>query len=162
MFQFLMKFSFFFSLLGYMTKYDCSSADLNPIGGISKTDLRSFIFYCVEKFNFTSLIPILGAPPTAELEPLNDGQIQQTDEVSYPSKRVQRVLINISDDVGVGKMIDLEILRRYISSKTNWTSPILDEQYAIDDYAKMMGQGQSKLKHFEIHMADSHNASLIH
>ena len=67
-----------------MTKYDCSSADLNPIGGISKTDLRSFIFYCVEKFNFTSLIPILGAPPTAELEPLENGQIQQTDEVRLP------------------------------------------------------------------------------
>ena len=31
------------SLRGYFTKYDCSSADLNPIGSISKTDLRSFI-----------------------------------------------------------------------------------------------------------------------
>lgn len=28
------------ALRGYMTKYDCSSADINPIGGISKTDLR--------------------------------------------------------------------------------------------------------------------------
>ena len=64
-----------------MTKYDCSSADLNPIGGISKTDLRLFIRYCVKKFNFTSLIPIFNAPPTAELEPLEDGKIQQTDEV---------------------------------------------------------------------------------
>eukprot|EP00112_Aurelia_sp_Birch-Aquarium-sp1_P015458 Seg3424.3 transcript_id=Seg3424.3/GoldUCD/mRNA.D3Y31 product="Glutamine-dependent NAD" protein_id=Seg3424.3/GoldUCD/D3Y31 len=68
------------SLLGYMTKYDCSSADLNPIGGISKTDLRSFIRYCIEEFNFTSLRPIIDAPPTAELEPLENGQIQQTDE----------------------------------------------------------------------------------
>ena len=68
-----------------MTKYDCSSADLNPIGGISKTDLKKFIFYCVEKYNFTSLIGILGAPPTAELEPLKDGQLQQTDEVSAPA-----------------------------------------------------------------------------
>jgi len=68
------------SLLGYMTKYDCSSADLNPIGGFSKTDLKKFVFYCVEKYNFTSLIGILGAQPTAELEPLKDGQIQQTDE----------------------------------------------------------------------------------
>jgi len=64
-----------------MTKYDCSSADLNPIGGISKSDLKKFIFYCVEKYNYTSLIGILGAPPTAELEPLKDGQLQQTDEV---------------------------------------------------------------------------------
>ncbi len=30
------------SLRGYLTKYDCSSADINPIGGISKKDLRSF------------------------------------------------------------------------------------------------------------------------
>ena len=30
------------SLRGYMTKYDCSSADINPIGGISKKNLRSF------------------------------------------------------------------------------------------------------------------------
>ncbi|KAF6029406.1 hypothetical protein EB796_012285 [Bugula neritina] len=57
------------SLRGYMTKYDCSSADLNPIGGISKTDLRSFI-------------QILESPPTAELEPLaENGRIAQTDEV---------------------------------------------------------------------------------
>ena len=31
-----------YSLFGYFTKYDCSSADINPIGGISKTDLRGF------------------------------------------------------------------------------------------------------------------------
>lgn len=69
------------SLLGYLTKYDCSSADLNPIGGISKTDLRLFIKYCMKKFEFTSLESIFEAPPTAELEPLADGKIQQTDEV---------------------------------------------------------------------------------
>nr|KAG5704994.1 hypothetical protein BaRGS_022836 [Batillaria attramentaria] len=43
------------SLRGYMTKYDCSSADINPIGGISKTDLRMFVNHCKEKFGFTSL-----------------------------------------------------------------------------------------------------------
>lgn len=31
-------------LRGYFTKYDCSSADLNPIGSISKTDLRLLVF----------------------------------------------------------------------------------------------------------------------
>jgi NAD+ synthase (glutamine-hydrolysing) len=66
-----------------MTKYDCSSADINPIGGISKKDLKSFVFYCVEKFNFGSLITILGAPPTAELEPLRNGVAHQTDEVIH-------------------------------------------------------------------------------
>lgn len=37
------------ALRGYMTKYDCSSADVNPIGGISKTDLRSFICYAKDR-----------------------------------------------------------------------------------------------------------------
>ncbi|XP_073514933.1 glutamine-dependent NAD(+) synthetase isoform X1 [Phyllobates terribilis] len=68
------------SLRGYLTKYDCSSADINPIGGISKTDLRGFIQYCIDSFQLTALTSILSAPPTAELEPLTDGQVSQTDE----------------------------------------------------------------------------------
>nr|XP_012308432.1 glutamine-dependent NAD(+) synthetase isoform X2 [Aotus nancymaae] len=69
------------SLLGYLTKYDCSSADINPIGGISKTDLRAFVHFCTERFQLPALQSILSAPPTAELEPLADGQVSQTDEV---------------------------------------------------------------------------------
>ncbi|KAL5010219.1 hypothetical protein ScPMuIL_012524 [Solemya velum] len=68
------------SLRGYMTKYDCSSADINPIGGISKTDLKRFIIYCSSKFGYTSLQSIYQAPPTAELEPLSEGSLAQTDE----------------------------------------------------------------------------------
>lgn len=33
------------ALRGYFTKYDCSSADINPIGGIAKNDLKSFLAY---------------------------------------------------------------------------------------------------------------------
>lgn len=70
------------SLRGYFTKYDCSSADLNPIGSICKTDLRSFIMYCSEKFEIKTLKAIYDAPPTAELTPLDpNGQIEQLDEV---------------------------------------------------------------------------------
>ena len=68
------------ALRGYMTKYDCSSADINPIGGISKTDLRKFLVYAKDKFNLSVLSEIIAAPPTAELEPLKDGQLAQTDE----------------------------------------------------------------------------------
>ena len=63
-----------------MTKYDCSSADINPIGGISKTDLKSFLAFAREKFSLSALDEILNARPTAELEPLSDGQIVQDDE----------------------------------------------------------------------------------
>ena len=58
------------ALVGYLTKYDCSSADLNPIGSIAKEDLRRFIEY-VEKvlFNGLSLVirTVLDATPSAEL-----------------------------------------------------------------------------------------------
>ncbi|XP_057173241.1 glutamine-dependent NAD(+) synthetase isoform X14 [Ursus arctos] len=68
------------SLLGYLTKYDCSSADINPIGGISKTDLKAFVQFCMERFQLPALQGILAAPATAELEPLTDGKVSQTDE----------------------------------------------------------------------------------
>lgn len=68
------------ALRGYMTKYDCSSADINPIGGISKTDLKKFLLYAREAFHLPIVGDIVEAPPTAELEPLEDGRLAQTDE----------------------------------------------------------------------------------
>lgn len=69
-------------LRGYLTKYDCSSADLNPIGAISKTDLKKFILYCSDHFeNFSILKDFITAVPTAELEPIFEGKYTQQDEV---------------------------------------------------------------------------------
>ena len=59
-------------LRGYMTKYDCSSADLNPIGSISKGDLkRMLVFLSKEYPGFDVLAEIANAPPTAELRPID-------------------------------------------------------------------------------------------
>lgn len=69
------------ALRGYFTKYDCSSADINPIGGIAKNDLKSFLGYFRRKYSISALDGILNAPPTAELEPLQGGQLSQLDEV---------------------------------------------------------------------------------
>jgi len=70
-------------LRGYMTKYDCSSADVNPIGGISKKDLRALLVHCASKYAWPALLTIAAAPPTAELQP-NSGEggeeHTQTDE----------------------------------------------------------------------------------
>ncbi|KAJ3127900.1 glutamine-dependent NAD(+) synthetase [Nowakowskiella sp. JEL0407] len=68
------------TLRGYFTKYDCSAADINPIGGISKTDLRKFIQYSSTAFQLPLLTKFLDAPPTAELEPLTK-EYTQTDEI---------------------------------------------------------------------------------
>ncbi|GEQ67601.1 hypothetical protein JCM33374_g1266 [Metschnikowia sp. JCM 33374] len=67
-------------LRGYLTKYDCSSADLNPIGGISKTDLKAFIGWAEKKFDMPILKEFLDATPTAELEPITENYVQ-SDEV---------------------------------------------------------------------------------
>lgn len=67
------------ALRGYLTKYDCSSGDINPIGSISKTDLRSFLQWAQENLGYQSLGVILDAPPTAELEPITE-TYTQTDE----------------------------------------------------------------------------------
>ncbi|KAI4192301.1 MAG: hypothetical protein LQ346_004373 [Caloplaca aetnensis] len=57
-------------------KYDCSSADINPIGGISKTDLKAFIDWARTKFNLPILGSFLTAAPTAELEPITSSYVQ--------------------------------------------------------------------------------------
>ena len=63
-------------LRGYFTKYDCSSADLNPIGGISKRDLRTFVTYCKLEYDLPLLEGFLDATPTAELEPVTSDYVQ--------------------------------------------------------------------------------------
>lgn len=68
------------SIRGYLTKYDCSSADINPIGGISKNDLKRFIAYARDEFNLPILHDFLTAIPTAELEPVTKEYVQ-SDEV---------------------------------------------------------------------------------
>ncbi|GAV68689.1 CN_hydrolase domain-containing protein/NAD_synthase domain-containing protein [Cephalotus follicularis] len=67
-------------LRGYLTKYDCSSADINPIGSISKQDLRTFLRWAAIHLGYSSLTEIEAAPPTAELEPIRSNY-SQLDEV---------------------------------------------------------------------------------
>ncbi|XP_059639764.1 glutamine-dependent NAD(+) synthetase [Cornus florida] len=67
-------------LRGYLTKYDCSSADINPIGSISKQDLRTFLRWAATRLGYSSLAEVEAAPPTAELEPIRSNY-SQLDEV---------------------------------------------------------------------------------
>lgn len=66
------------ALVGYLTKYDCSSADLNPIGSISKNDLKSFMRFSKEFISDTNnaINRIVEAIPSAELT----GEDQQDEQ----------------------------------------------------------------------------------
>eukprot|EP00968_Pinguiococcus_pyrenoidosus_P008063 scaffold565_cov379-Pinguiococcus_pyrenoidosus.AAC.19 len=71
------------ALRGYLTKYDCSSADLNPIGAISKVDLKRMLYWAANHYGYKTLLEIVSAPPTAELRPMEkseNGEHSQTDE----------------------------------------------------------------------------------
>ncbi|GAA5888101.1 hypothetical protein JCM5296_005433 [Sporobolomyces johnsonii] len=68
------------ALRGYYTKYDCSAADVNPIGAISKVDLKRFIAWARDAFDIPILDEFLHATPTAELEPTTKDYVQ-SDEI---------------------------------------------------------------------------------
>ncbi|QDZ17495.1 glutamine-dependent NAD(+) synthetase [Chloropicon primus] len=67
------------ALRGYMTKYDCSSGDLNPIGAVSKTDLKKFLEWGSAALGYPNLKRIAEAKPSAELRPTEVGG-EQLDE----------------------------------------------------------------------------------
>ncbi|KAL8799923.1 MAG: hypothetical protein Q9182_005542 [Xanthomendoza sp. 2 TL-2023] len=71
-------------LRGYLTKYDCSSADINPIGGISKGDLSNFLCFAKTEYSLDILESFISATPTAELEPITNDYVQ-SDEVDMVS-----------------------------------------------------------------------------
>eukprot|EP01042_Synura_sphagnicola_P004404 gene4404-5581_t len=61
------------ALRGYFTKYDCSSADIAPIGGICKQDLKRMLLWAAGSYGIDALSEITHAVPTAELRPIEGG-----------------------------------------------------------------------------------------
>ncbi|XP_050227068.1 glutamine-dependent NAD(+) synthetase-like [Mercurialis annua] len=60
------------ALTGQLTKYGCSSGDLNPIGSINKQDLKSFLHWAANNLGYSSL---------AETEaPIDDKEKEITSE----------------------------------------------------------------------------------
>lgn len=70
------------ALRGYLTKYDCSSGDVNPIGSISKADIQGLLAWAATNppFNSPVFAEILSQRPSAELRPMAPGEAIQDDE----------------------------------------------------------------------------------
>ncbi|KAL8272104.1 hypothetical protein Esti_003947 [Eimeria stiedai] len=71
------------TLRGYLTKYDCSSADLNPIGSLSKKDIYSLLSWGASHrspFANSTFQEIMEQRPSAELRPGESGESTQDDE----------------------------------------------------------------------------------
>jgi NAD+ synthase (glutamine-hydrolysing) len=69
------------ALVGYATKYDCSSGDLNLIASINKVNVQETLKYLHTIYpQVTAFKDIVEATPTAELTPLDSNTPAQTDE----------------------------------------------------------------------------------
>lgn len=66
------------NLRGYYTKYDASSADISPLGSISKNDAKAFQGWARDNWDLPIMNDFIYATPTAELLPLSAGV--QSDE----------------------------------------------------------------------------------
>lgn len=76
------------SLVGYATKYDCSSGDLCLIGSLNKVDLKNMMKELEKIMPGTDVIKeILEAKPTAELTPLTHIEIREGKKVVIPVQR---------------------------------------------------------------------------
>lgn len=76
-------------------RYDCSSADLNPIGAISKNDLRRFLVWAAEHLGYSELTRVVAAPPTAELEPVRQGVAAQVKMPCITNYRTCRNFVHL-------------------------------------------------------------------
>ena len=65
------------ALRGYFTKYDCSCADLNPIGALSKVNLKKFLTWAGTHRGMPTLLKIATCNASAELQPTQPGGQQQ-------------------------------------------------------------------------------------
>lgn len=61
------------NLRGYYTKYDASSADIAPLGSISKTDAKAFQKWARDTWDLPIMTEFIEATPSAELLPLSAG-----------------------------------------------------------------------------------------
>ncbi len=112
-------------LRGYMTKYDCSSADLNPIGAISKGDLKRMLFWASDRYGERSsavLKEIAGAPPTAELRPNAENDDESGDNTAEHSQLDEEEMGMTYDELGwfgrlrkLGKCGPVSMYRKLVS-----------------------------------------------
>lgn len=101
------------AIVGYLTKYDCSSADINPIGGLCKDDLKGYLNYCCHLYEgqpdlVAILKDIIDAPPSAELtgtEQRDEDEIGITYSEIAVLGRVRRGVFGCSGPLGAFELI---------------------------------------------------------
>jgi len=109
------------ALRGYYTKYDCSAADVNPIGGINKRDLKAFLIWASEHRGLPVLNDVAVAVPTAELRP--DKEVEgQAKEVQSDEKDMGMSYDELGDLGYCRKVEHCGPLNAYLKLRAKWAS----------------------------------------
>jgi NAD+ synthetase len=134
------------ALRGYFTKYDCSSADLNPIGGICKKDLKKLLVWAADIMDCPAVGKILVAPPTAELRPLS---LAGPGSGAGSGSGTSRVVLEQTDEEDMGMSYDDLSVFGYLR-KVRQCGPLsmfhkLCEQWRLSFSPRVIAD---KVKHF--------------
>jgi len=107
------------ALRGYYTKYDCSAADVNPIGGINKRDLKAFLEWAGANRQMNILQSVADAVPTAELRPEKVEEGKEV-EVQSDEKDMGMSYSELGDLGYCRKVLHCGPLSTYIKLRTMW------------------------------------------
>merc|ERR1740116_657861 len=136
------------ALRGYYTKYDCSAADINPIGGINKRDLKSFLEWAGKNKGISVLQRVADAKPSAEL---TGSEGEQSDEVDMGMSYDEL------GDLGFCRKVEkCGPLSTFLKLRTNWADrPLTPSIRAKGDSAPTTQEEQiaQKVKDFYFYNA---------
>jgi len=108
------------ALRGYYTKYDCSAADINPIGGINKRDLKEFLKWAAIHRDMPVLDRVANADPTAELRPDKLAEDGETVEAQTDEKDMGMSYDELGDLGHCRKIEHCGPLSTYLKLRTKW------------------------------------------
>eukprot|EP00922_Rhytidocystis_sp_ex-Travisia-forbesii_P024434 GHVS01035858.1.p1 GENE.GHVS01035858.1~~GHVS01035858.1.p1 ORF type:complete len:870 (+),score=143.22 GHVS01035858.1:53-2662(+) len=129
-------------LRGYLTKYDCSSGDINPIGSISKLDLRKFLVWATDELGYPTLKQIAEARPTAELRPTDEGGNQQDDETDMGLTYQQLSVFGYLRKVA--RCGPVSMFRTLLSGSARCTTSVLDSGKSY--FARLAAQQMTPMR----------------
>lgn len=135
------------ALRGYLTKYDCSSGDIAPLGSISKSDAKAFLAWSRDTWGLPIVDEFLEAGPSAELLPLSAGE--QLDE----------------DDAEMGVSYD-ELSKFGIARKIEKLGPWSCYLRLLDEWRDRPGYGPREIadkvkKLYRLYAINRHKATVL-
>jgi len=123
------------ALRGYYTKYDCSAADINPIGGINKRDLKAFLKWAAVNRSMSVLDDVAEAVPTAELRPDAIDEAGKVEEAQSDEKDMGMSYDELGDLGHLRKVEHCGPLSTFVKLRSKWSHKTVDWA-TPDDNAK--------------------------